>query len=85
MSSAADAIHDMPSELARLAASESAKYGFTLEQIREPSRKAARVWVRKNIARIAVRRGATHGQISTAIGRERSTVSSMLKSKGRGV
>lgn len=77
---------DVPRGLAEIVVIEANKYGFTLAQLRSPSREAQRVWLRKNIARIARqhRPPFSFPQIGRALNRDHSTVMSMLNGRRGG-
>jgi chromosomal replication initiation ATPase DnaA len=72
---------DVPRELAEIVVAYAGKYGFTVKELRGPSRKADRVWVRRSIAKIA-RRGLTpfsYWQIGRALNRDNSTVRNLVQ------
>ena len=71
---------DVPRELAEIVVSYADKYGFTIKELRGPSRKADRVWVRRSIAKIARHRAEpfTYWQIGRALNRDNSTIRNLV-------
>jgi chromosomal replication initiation ATPase DnaA len=71
---------EVPRGLAELVVIYATRYGFTLKELRGPSRKADRVWVRRNIAKVA--RGGkqpySYWQIGRALNRDYSTVRNLV-------
>lgn len=74
---------DIPRELAEIVVVEANKYGFTLKQLRGPSRERHRYWVRRNIARIARLRDDpfSYPQIGRALNRDHSSIVSMIRGR----
>lgn len=72
---------DVPRGLAELVVIYATRYGFTLKELRGPSRKSGHVWVRRNIAKLA--RGGhepySYWQIGRALNRDNSTVRNLVQ------
>jgi chromosomal replication initiation ATPase DnaA len=70
----------VPRELAELVVTFSERYGFSVGQIRGPSRVSDCVWIRRSIAKIARRRETPFSfwQIGRALNRDSSTVQNLV-------
>lgn len=75
---------DVPRGLAEIVVIQANKYGFTLSQLRGPSRERGRLSARRSIARLARGEGFSFPQIGRALNRDHSTVMSMLNGRRGG-
>jgi chromosomal replication initiation ATPase DnaA len=71
---------EVPRDLAEIVALYSERYGIPINELRGPSRKADRVWVRRNIAKLARgrRQPFSYWQIGRALNRDSSTVRNLV-------